>query len=118
MSGDRYIIIDQNACYFLTITVVDWVDVYKQITVDSLNFCVEKKGLTVFGWCLMTHHLHLIAEAKEGYKLSHTIRDFKKFTATSVLKAIEDEPESRKDWMLYRFEYAGKFMKRIEKYHF
>jgi putative transposase len=48
MSGDRYIITDQNACYLLTFTVVDWVDVfirpvYKQIIVDSLNFCIEKK---------------------------------------------------------------------------
>lgn len=123
MSGDRYIISDQNACYFLTCTVVDWVDVfirpaYKHIIADSLNFCIEKKGLIVYGWCLMTNHLHLIAQAKEGYKLSHIIRDFKKFTAVSVLKLIEQEPESRRDWMLYRFEFAGKFMKRIEKYHF
>lgn len=123
MSGDRYLITDQNACYFLTFTVVDWVDVftrpvYKQIIVDSLNFCIEKKGLVVYGWCLMTNHIHLIAQAKQGHKLSHVIRDFKKFTANNVLKAIQDEPESRKDWMLYRFEFAGKFMKRIEKYHF
>ncbi len=123
MSGDRYTISDQNGCYFLTFTVVDWVDVfirpvYKQIIVDSLNFCIEKKGLTVFAWCLMTNHIHLVAEAKIGFKLSEIIRDFKKFTARSILSAIEDEPESRKDWMLYRFEYAGKFMKRIEKYHF
>ena len=60
----------------------------------------------------------LIAEAKQDYKLSHIIRDFKKFTARSILKAIENEPESRKDWMLYRFEFAGKFLRRIEKYHF
>ncbi len=123
MSGDRYFITDQTACYFLTFTVVDWVDVfirpvYKQIIVDSLNFCIEKKGLVVFGWCLMTNHLHLVAEAKEGYKLSHIIRDFKKFTARSILKVIEVEPESRKDWILYRFEYAGKFRNNIEKYHF
>ena len=50
MSGDRYFITDQNAAYFLTFTVVDWVDVfirpvYKQIIVDALNFCIEKKGL-------------------------------------------------------------------------
>ena len=89
MSGDRYVITDQNACYFLTFTVVDWVDVfirpvYKQIIVDSLNFCIDQKGLIVFSWCLMTNHLHLIVEAKEGYKLSHIIRDLKKFTAHSV----------------------------------
>lgn len=123
MSGDRYIITDQNACYFLTFTVVDWVDVfirpvYKKIIVDSLNFCFEKKGLTVFAWCLMTNHIRLIAEAKEGFKLSEIIRDFKKFTVRSILDAIQNEPESRKDLILYRFEYAGKFMKRIEKYHF
>jgi REP element-mobilizing transposase RayT len=123
MSGDRYFITDQNATYFITITVVDWVDVfirpvYKQIIVDSLNFCIENKGLTVFGWCLMTNHLHLIVEAKQGYRLSYIIRDFKKFTAYSILKAIEKEPESRRDWILYRFKYAGKFMKRIELYHF
>lgn len=123
MSGDRYPITDQNACYFLTIAVVSWVDVfirpaYKQIITDSLNFCVENKGLTIFSWCLMTNHLHLIAEAKEGFKLSDIIRDFKKFTARSLLVAIESEPESRRDWMLYRFEFAGKYLKTVEKYHF
>ena len=93
MSGDRYPITDQNACYFLTITVVSWVDifirpVYKQIITDSLNFCVENKGLTIFAWCLMTNHLHIIAEARQGSKLSHIIRDFKKFTARLILKEI------------------------------
>ncbi|MBK7433080.1 MAG: transposase [Chitinophagaceae bacterium] len=123
MSGDRYIITDQNASYFLTMTIVDWVDVfirpvYKKIIVDSLNYCIEQKGLTLFSWCLMTNHLHLMAEARPGYKLSHIIRDFKKFTAYTILKAIVNEPESRRDWMLYRFEFAGKFKRRIEKYHF
>jgi len=123
MSGDRYPITDQNACYFLTMTVVSWVDVfirpvYKQIIADSLNFCVENKGLTIYGWSLMTNHLHLVAEAKKGSKLSHIIQDFKKFTARSLLRAIESEPESRRDWMLYRFEFAGKYLKTVEKYHF
>jgi len=123
MSGDSYIITDQNACYFLTFTIVDWIDVfirpaYKQVIVDALNFCIEQKGLVVYGWCLMTNHLHLVAEAKEGYRLSYIIRDLKKFTARTILKMIEEEPESRRDWMLYRFEFAGKFMKRIKYYHF
>lgn len=122
MSGNRYPITDQNGCYFLTITVVDWVDifirpVYKQIITDSLNYCITNKGLTVFAWCLMTNHLHLIAEAKEGFKLSHILRDFKKFTSYSLLKAIEAEPEGRRDWMLYRFEFAGKYLSSVEKYH-
>ena len=39
MSGDRYEIVDQEKTYFLTLTVIDWVDVftrkdYKLIIVD------------------------------------------------------------------------------------
>ena len=83
MSGDRYRIGDQHAAYFLTFTIVDWVDIftrkeYKLVITDSLNYCIAEKGLEVFAWVLMSNHLHLIARAKEGFVLSHTIRDFKK----------------------------------------
>ena len=46
------------------------------------------------------------------------IRDYKQFTAKNVLHDIQTLPESRRDWMLYRFEFAGKFDNRIEKYRF
>lgn len=75
MSGDRYAIKDQQKMYFITFTVVGWIDVfvrmrYKEIIVNSLNYCVNEKGLQVYAWCLMTSHLHLIISAKDGYKLS------------------------------------------------
>jgi putative transposase len=31
MSGDRYYIRDQNAIYFLTLTVVEWLDVFSRL---------------------------------------------------------------------------------------
>jgi hypothetical protein len=34
------------------------------------------------------------------------------------VKTIEDGPESRRDWMLYRFEYAGRNDKKIKDYKF
>jgi AICAR transformylase/IMP cyclohydrolase PurH len=43
---------------------------------------------------------------------------FKHFTATRILEEIENTPESRKDWMLYRFEYAGKYDRKITNYRF
>ena len=75
MSGDRYLISDQNAIYFLTLTVVDWIDVFtrkehRSTIIDSLQYCVENKGLVVYAWCLMSNHLHLIARANEGHRLS------------------------------------------------
>ena len=102
MSADNYFINDQNALYFLTFTVIDWVDVftrkeYKLTITDSLNYCVENKGLTIYAWCLMSNHLHLVCRAKENFKISEVIRDFKKFTSKSILKLIQEIPESRRD---------------------
>lgn len=53
MSGDRYFIEDQNGLYFITFTVVGWLDVfiradYKQTIVESLNYCRENKGAWKF----------------------------------------------------------------------
>ena len=109
--------------YFLTSTIVDWVDVftrpiYKDIIVDSLKFCQQNKGLELYCWCLMTNHIHMIAGASEGHHLSHILRDFKKFTAVKILEKIKEVPESRRDWILHRFEFAGKFDSTIENYKF
>lgn len=123
MSGDRYLISDQNAVYFLTFTVVGWVDVFtrkehKLEIVESLNYCIQHKGLIVYAWCIMSNHVHLIVRAKEGFRLSDIIRDFKKFTAKRIIGKIEKEPESRRDWMLNMFEFAGRKLQRIQKYKF
>ena len=121
MSSENYTIEDQNSIYFLTFTITDWLDVftrscYKIILVDSLNYCIDNKGLTIYAWCLMSNHLHLVANANENFRLSDIIRDFKKFTAKRIVEAINSENESRKDWLLYRFSFAGKFDHRIKNY--
>ncbi|HEX5001166.1 MAG TPA: transposase [Bacteroidia bacterium] len=123
MSGDRYYIRDQNAIYFLTFTVVNWLDVFSRMNhktaiVDSLNYCIDNKGLTVHAWCLMTNHLHLLASAREGYELSPIIRVFKEHTAKEVIKLIEEEPESKRENFLEIFKSEGKKDKRITKYKF
>ncbi len=123
MTAENYFIKDQNAVHHLTFTVVDWVDVFtrkehKMVIADSLNYCIENKGLEVFAWCLMSNHIHLVCRAHESYNISDIIRDFKKYTAKTILGNIINQPESRRDWMLYRFEFAGKFDNRISKYRF
>ncbi|MEO8771908.1 MAG: hypothetical protein ABI402_17560 [Ferruginibacter sp.] len=57
----------------------------------------------------MNNHLHLIASAKIDFTISNILRDFKKFTSKQIFKAIKENPnESRRDWMVYMFERAGK----------
>lgn len=115
---------DQNAVYFLTLTIVDWIDIftrkeYKEEVVDSLNFCVERKGLEIYAWCLMSNHLHLLCRSKEAFNLSDTIQDFKKFTAKKIIESLEKESvESRANWILERLKLNGATQQRISKYKF
>lgn len=107
-----YQIYDENATYFLTFQIVDWVDIftrkiYKDIVIESFKFCIEKKGLRLFSFVIMSNHIHLIASANEPFGLSAVIRDFKKFTSRKFLIEINRKIESRKDWMLKRFEFAS-----------
>jgi putative transposase len=66
--SDKYKIREEDKAYFLTMTVVNWIDAFtrknhKMAIVDSLKYCQENKGLNIYGWCLMSSHLHLIASA-------------------------------------------------------
>jgi len=74
---------------------------YKIIIIDSLKFCVQEKGLNLHAWVIMTNHIHLIISCKEGFKQADVLRDMKKFTAKTIIKAIEESvKESRKDWLI------------------
>ena len=53
-----------------------------------------------------------------GYALSDVLRDFKKFTATQILKSIENEPESRREWLLYMFKFYAKHNSDNRHYQF
>ncbi|WP_396218440.1 REP-associated tyrosine transposase [Flavobacterium sp.] len=119
---EGYIIRDQSKAHFITATVVDWVDVfsrkaYSDCIIESLDFCIKNKGMILYGFVIMSNHIHLIIQSDKN-KLSDLIRDFKKFTAKTILHKIETEPESRADWMLKRFEFACKSHSRNEKYQF
>ena len=105
----------------MTMTVVDWVDVftrpvYRHIIVDALRFCQENKGLKLYAWVLMSNHLHLIAAAEEGKNLSDILRDFKQFTSRKIIATIQEEPESRRQWLLHRFEFNAKLNPKVRHY--
>ena len=110
--------------YFVTSTVVDWIDVftrpiYKHIILDSLKSCQINKGLNIYAWVLMPNHLHMIVSANDEDSVSDIMRDFNKFTSKKILEAIENNvQESRREWLLDRFRFAGMNNNRITNYHF
>lgn len=106
--------IPDDTLFFITTTVVDWVDVftrdeYKRIIVESLDYCRRNKGLNIHGWVLMTNHLHLVVSHEiDSEHLFRVIGDFKKYSSKRILEVIKDNPEeSRCKWMLPRFLESG-----------
>ena len=123
MSKGGHKIFDQKAMYFVSFAVVAWVDVftrkeYRDIMIESLNYCQEQKGLVIYAWCIMSNHVHLIISAKED-NVSDVLGDFKKFTSKKIIAAIQKNPgESRKEWMLEIFRQAGESNSRNSNYQF
>jgi REP element-mobilizing transposase RayT len=114
--SNAYQIHKQDAGHFLTLTALEWVDAFmrrehKQILCDSLNYCVDVKGLEIFAYVIMSSHMHMIARAKEG-NLSDNIRDFKKFASAMLIKDFRTSTESRSGWMLDLFKAAGEKQKK------
>ena len=65
----------------------------------------------------MSNHIHLIIQS-DLVKLSDIIRDFKKFTASQIVKAIENNvQESRKKWLLWLLKKENKIWFWEEGYH-
>ena len=104
---------EQDQLYFISFAVVNWIDLfirdeYKHIMLDSWRHCQQHKGLEIYGWCMMTSHIHMII-GTHGDKLENIMRDMKKHTSVALRKAIEQHPgESRKEWMLWMMTRAGK----------
>jgi len=58
LMSDKYKIDDKEGIYFVTLTAVDWVDIFtrrelKITIIDSLKYCQQNKGLIIYAWCLM-----------------------------------------------------------------
>ncbi len=112
---------DNNGLYFVTITTVEWVDIFTRLNhktsiIDSLNYCKNEKGLQVHAYVLMHSHLHMICSAKDGFKLADIIRDFKKHTSKRIVQNIKKEPESRREWLLELFLKACEDLSNKQQY--
>jgi len=122
MARKGYIIHDQQSVYYMTFTIVGWIDVfsrqyYRDIVIESLKYCQQHKGLHLHAFVIMSNHIHLIVSVDEGHSISDFVRDCKKFTAKQILEDIENSDiESRKQWMLHQFKYYASRHTRNEHY--
>ena len=122
--SSRYKVYHQHYPHFITSTVVQWIDalsrpIYKDILIDSFAYCIQNKGLNLHAWVIMSNHFHIIASAAEGFMLPYIMRDLKKYTSKKLIHAIEvNSQESRKQWMMNAFQYAGSINNDNGQYQF
>jgi len=122
--SSKYKFTDKLANYFITITVVGWTDVftrneYKDILVDSIKHCQNNQGLQVNAWVIMTNHIHMIVSCSGDNDIAMVIKNIKSFTALKIIDAIiNNNNESRKDWLIPIFEKYGSINKSNQKYQF
>jgi len=113
--------LEAGSCYCVTFNTVDWVDifirpVYKQIIVHTLNHFANSSKIKIYGWCLMTNHLHLLVHPINS-SIADFEKEFKSFTTKKILEAINTEPLQRRKWMLQRFEEFCKMFGLVKKYN-
>lgn len=110
--------------YFVSFAVVGWLDVftrneYKDLVLESLEFCQRNKGMEIHAWCIMTNHVHLIFRSLENQKPELLLGDFKRFTSRGIVKAIQENPrESRKEFLLDYFKKEASKSSNTTKFQF
>jgi REP element-mobilizing transposase RayT len=109
----KYKFHDNDKLYFISFATVYWIDVfvreeYNQIMIESWKHCQKNKGLEIYGWSIMPSHIHMIIGSKKN-KLEDIVRDMKRHTSLELRTAIKNNNlESRKEWMIWMMERAGK----------
>lgn len=121
--GRKYAFRDNRQLYFVTFTVVHWIDAlireeYRNVFYESILFCQKNKGLEVYGYCIMTSHVHMIIGNESGV-LSDIVRDLKSFTSRHIRKAIEANLfENRRNWMMKLMKETGLRNNRNKDFQF
>jgi REP element-mobilizing transposase RayT len=74
--------------------------------------------MVVYAYCFMPSHVHFVFRSA-GEEPMGLLRDFKKYTARMLLRAIRDNPkESRREWMLDLFQKAGRQNNHTTRFQF
>lgn len=114
---------NKSGLYFVSFAIINWIDVftrqlYFDVLAESVTYCRNKKGMELYCYCFMPSHVHFIFRSSNEQP-SKLLRDFKRHTSKKLIEAIQTNPqESRKEWLLWMFEKAGKKNATTSNYQF
>jgi len=119
----KYKFNNKSGLYFVSFATVYWIDVftrqvYLDILSESVTYCRREKGMELYAYCFMPSHAHFIFRSTKEQPME-LLRDFKKYTSKKVIEAIvNNSQESRKEWLLWMFERAGKKQGNVSNHQF
>ena len=88
---------DKNKIHFLTFTTIEWIDIftkpeYFNLIINTFKHCQKNQGLLLYGFVIMTNHIHCLVSAnKESCSLEDIVASFKKFTTSQTKKLLEKD---------------------------
>ena len=119
----KYKFHNKAGLYFVSFATVNWIDVftrqvYFDVLAESVSYCRQEKGMELYCYCFMPSHVHFIFRSSNEQPME-LLRDLKRHTSKKILEAIENNPqESRKEWLLWMFERAGKKQRNVKQRQF
>ena len=117
MPRTRYRFGEDQFPHFMTSTVVAWLPVFSypafaEVVLSSWRFLQTKREIDILAFVIMENHVHWIAV---GPELSKRVREFKSFTATSILKEMQSRGFTTQ---LQEFEFYKLQHKMGQKHQF
>ena len=119
----KYKFHNPEGLYFVSFATVYWIDIfvreeYFEAIVDSLDYCRKNKNMGLYAYCILPNHVHLIFKDFNNNP-SKLLKEFKTYTSKKLQKLIEKNlQESRKEWLLWMMERAGKNNSNVKKRQF
>ncbi len=110
MTRTRYRFLGNDAPYFLTMTINNWLPVFTRpetvaVLFDGWQYLQRERQFQVHGYVVLENHLHLIARAPE---LDKDVKSFKSYTAKGLIAALEAARAHRLLDMLQLFKAPQK----------
>ncbi len=80
----KYKFSDNDKIYFVSFAVTNWIDLfirneYREEILNSIRYCQANKDLELYGWCIMTSHIHMII-GSHADKLERIMQNMKRHT--------------------------------------
>jgi putative transposase len=110
MTRSRYRFLGNDAPYFLTMTVNNWLPVFTrpetvEVLLESWRYLQANHAFRLHGYVILENHLHLVARSPA---LDKDVQCFKSFTAKRIIETLEAAKAGRLLGMLRLFKAGYK----------